>query len=481
MRRTLRPLLARPARSSTSPLRILDPAVGDGVFLREATGLLSDKSDVASLCGIDIDASAIAASRRNLGPLPVLIQGDALAARLPGAISPGFDAVIGNPPWGGWSRRLSNAARKDYGERFETARGFLEPSALFVERATALLRDGGRLGLVLPDYLLLKAYPALRKHLLDNYRLEELIHWGRVFPGVNLDAFTLIARRDTSRRDASRGRSWAVTCFPDGPQGRRVTRRQSEFDETEGHLFNLALDDDTRSLLERLNGRGVALETLLETHEGIHSGNIRRRLFLAPGREPRRKEGGGLKPLILGRDEIRPFTLRWGGWRVRYRRDMVRRERGEYASLGRERWFTDPKIMVRRTGDRLIAALDREGLFASNNLFVGLPRPDLAVPLEYIEAWLNSSQATWCFRAVNPRAGRLFAELKLKHLNRLPVPLPRRRAQTERVVGLGRALRNGAADGAREALDDEFAAIAGLTRDEARTVKRHFDPRAYSL
>lgn len=137
--------------------------------------------------------------------------------------------------------------------------------------------------------------------------------------------------------------------------------------------------------------------------------------------------------------------------------------------------------MVRRTGDRLIAALDREGLFASNNLFVGLPRPDLDVPLEYIEAWLNSSQATWCFRAVSPRAGRLFAELKLKHLNRLPVPLPGSRARTERVVRLGRALQGGAANGAREALDEAFARIVDLTPEQARTVERHIDPRAYSL
>jgi len=476
VRRTLRPLVSQRPLISRRPLRVLDPAVGDGVFLREAARLLSGESDAAFLCGIDIDPAAVAASRRSLGPGPVLIEGDALAARLPGVLSEGFHAVIGNPPWGGWSRRISGAARQDYAGRFETARGFLEPSALFVERATSLLVDGGRLGLVLPDYLLLKAYPALRKHLLDNYRLEELIHWGRVFPGVNLDAFTLVARRD-----ASRCRSWPVACFPDGPQGRSVMRPQRDFDEAEGHLFNLAMDDDTRSLLDRLSKRGVALENLLETHEGIHSGNIRRRLFLAPGREPRPEEGACLKPLIIGRDEIRPFALRWGGWRVRYDPGVARRERGEYASLGSERWFTGPKIMVRRTGDRLIAALDREGLFASNNLFVGLPRPDLGVPLEYIEAWLNSSQATWCFRAVNPRAGRLFAELKLKHLNRLPVPLPGLRTQTERVVRLGRALRGGAASGAREELDEAFARIAELTPEQARTIERHIDPRAHSL
>ena len=476
MRRTLSPLLAaRRAAPGVGPLRILDPAVGDGAFLAGVARLLSEHGREAAsalLCGIDIDPAAVQSARRNLGPGILLMQGDALASSLPGGLSGGFHAVIGNPPWGGWSRRAGGAARGDYAARFETARGVLEPSALFVERATSLLGDGGRLGLVLPDYLLLKAYPALRRHLLACYRLEEMIHWGRVFPGVNLDAFTLVARRDVSRR-----RSWVVACFPDGPGGRRIGRPQRAFEKED--IFNLAMDDDTASLLGRLTSKGVALGELLETHEGIHSGNVRGRLFVPPG-----NDGGPaptMKPLILGRDEIRPFALRWRGWRVRYDRRVVRGERGEYASLGRERWFTGPKILVRRTGDRLIAALDRDGLFASNNLFVALPRPALRLPLEYLEAWLNSAQATWCFRAVNPRAGRLFAELKLKHLNRLPVPVPRRRAAVDRVVGLARRMRSGNRDRTRRALERAFARIAGLGPKEVRLVESHFYRGADSL
>jgi len=476
--RTLAPLLTPAARRArgNEALRILDPAVGDGVFLAGASRFLSElrpRVEGPRLCGIDVDPAAIDAARRNLGPGVRLVEADALAPSPPSGWRGGFHAVIGNPPWGGWSRRAGDAARPGYAARFETARGFLEPSALFVERATSLLCDGGRLGFVLPDYLLLKAYPALRGHLLANYRIEEMIHWGRAFPGVGLDAFTLVARRDASRR-----RSWVVACFPDGPSGRRVDRPQRRFEEAHDRVFNLAMDDATSALLARMTARGTPLGDLLETHEGIHSGNIRRRLFVPPGAPA---PAGRLERLVLGRGEIRPYALRWGGWRVRYDRGVVRRERGEYANLGHERWYAGPKILVRRTGDRLIAALDQEGLFASNNLFVALPRPGLAVPLEYVEAWLNTAQATWCFRAVSPRTGRLFAELKLKHLNRLPVPLPRRRAQADRVVKLARRMRRASSAADRRALETVFARIAGLSPEEARLVELHTHRGADSL
>jgi hypothetical protein len=285
---------------------------------------------------------------------------------------------------------------------------------------------------------------------------------------VNLDACTLVARRIPPRRETKQ----TVRCFPDGPEGGSVTIPQARFAATPRHVFNLALDDRRAALLDRLEAECVRLGDWLETHEGIHSGNIRKRLFLPA----RAKDDGGdprlARPLILGRDEIRPFLLRWSGWRVRYDRSAIRRDRGEYANLGDERWFTSAKLLVRRTGDRLVAACDSTGLFASNNLFVALPRPCCPVPLEYLEGFLNSTLATWCFRTIQPRAGRIFAELKLVHLNRLPVPPPSDDGDIARVVRLVGLLRQPGAGGAGAlgALDHVFSRLARLTAAESRLV-----------
>jgi len=66
-----------------------------------------------------------------------------------------------------------------------------------------------------------------------------------------------------------------------------------------------------------------------------------------------------------------------------------------------------------------MAAVDRDGFFASNNLFVCVPVRGL--DLDCISAILNSRLMTWFFRCIQPRVGRLFAELKIVHLNTFPI------------------------------------------------------------
>ena len=431
--------------SRQSSPRILDPATGDGVFL----SAMSEPS-AARLTGIDIDPHAVELANQALAGRAGILHADFLEQ--PPPVDGPFDAILGNPPWGNWSRKLSFEELYKLRDRFSTARGLIDPFALFIERATSLLGRGGILAFVLPDYFLLKNYVAARRHVLDNYRVIELIHWGRIFPGVNLDVCTMVAVKEHA------GPDHGIVCRPEGPKGRTLRIPQSRFMAAEGHRFNLTLDGEAAALMNRLEGECVPLSEWLEMHEGIHSGNIRERLFLPPG-----PDTPLTRPLIFGRDEIRPFRLKWAGKRVLYDRSVIRRERGEYASLGREHWFTSPKILVRRTGDRLMAALDSDGYFASNNLFVVLPLPRCPVPLAYLEAFLNSSLATWWFRTAMPRKGRLFAELKLIHLSRLPVPPPRGEGDIARLVESA---------GDPVLLDDVVGDLARLTPAEKIMVAR---------
>ncbi len=508
---TLGPILEEAERAGPSAaarrvlaLRVLDPAMGDGAFLAAAAEMVAARlaraaggevgalaSRVRSRClrGVEIDPEATRLARAALPEAAAgsLVTADALAVRFP--LRGPFHAVVGNPPWGGWDRTLPAAARLDYRRRFATARGRLDPFALFLERVTDLLEPGGRVGLALPDVFLLKNYPHVRRLVLDHYRIEELVHWGRAFPGVNLDACTMVAERAGARAPAGH----RVRCFPDGPAGRERRIPQARFAADPRHAFNLRLDDGRARLLRRLESRGVPLGTWLEAHEGIHSGNSRAALFVPPGR--RSDTGSAARPLVMGGGEVGAFRVDWAGWRVRYDRRTVRAAPGGYANLGRPEWFAAPKLLVRRTGDRVIAALDRRGLLASNNLFVARARPACPVPLEYLEGYLNSALATWSFRAIQPRAGRLFAELKLLHLRRLPVPPPSGDEDVEEVVRLVKRLRAsaghepgrdggpgrraGAAGRARAApgdapgrLDAALARLAGLTASQARLVAR---------
>ncbi len=104
---------------------------------------------------------------------------------------PGFDAVIGNPPWemlrrdplaepagsgAGHGRSPVVAFIRESGVYRHSARGHLNLYQPFLERALALARRGGRVGLVMPWGLASDdGAAALRAELLDHHALDTIV------------------------------------------------------------------------------------------------------------------------------------------------------------------------------------------------------------------------------------------------------------------------------------------------------------------
>ncbi|MEM9490543.1 MAG: TaqI-like C-terminal specificity domain-containing protein, partial [Myxococcota bacterium] len=349
-----------------------------------------------------------------------------------------FDAVIGNPPWGQKGFRFAPDQAAALRARYVTATGALDPFKLFVERAHQLIAAGGRWGLLLPDIILLKNHQPVRDLILRESHLRWIADVGRAFAGVNLDAVAMIGQRRSEAssqpssqpepatdRENSPAAPGSVAIWHSVPPTWRdhppATRHldQAVFAELDGHKFNIHLTPGDLRLLRQL-AELPRLGQIFEAHEGVHSGNVRAKLF----RDHRASEH--CVPLILGRGEIARYALRWDGRWLDRSPGLVDRAAGEDANQGRPAWHCRPKIVVRRTGDRLIAAYDQRGYYVANNLFVVLPRPsapamDTAELRAYV-ALLNSRCITWYFRTVQPRTGRLFAELKIEHLLAFPRP-----------------------------------------------------------
>jgi hypothetical protein len=153
-----------------------------------------------------------------------------------------------------------------------------------------------------------------------------------------------------------------------------------------------------------------------EVHEGVHSGNLRPALFVE------QRVDDSCRPLLVRGNELVPYRITWGGRWLRRSACPERRTRDAYANLGRAEWHEQAKLLVRRTGDALCAAVELDGRWASNNYFLIVPRRETRWTLDALAAWLNSAALTEHFREVEPRRGRAFAEIKIKHLVDLPLP-----------------------------------------------------------
>ena len=165
--------------------KIIDPACGAGGFLASVTrhfqlqGLaMSDVVESASnLYGVEKDGYLAKLGMLHVSLLsgghPKVVCGDSLALTtedggnledlLPAS---GYDVVLTNPPFGANIVAASQEVLKgfDLAKRWRAKNGQLEPTSefrakvppqvLFVERCLSLLREGGRLGMVVPESML---------------------------------------------------------------------------------------------------------------------------------------------------------------------------------------------------------------------------------------------------------------------------------------------------------------------------------------
>lgn len=503
--RALGPALDGARLDELLALRVIDPACGAGVFLVAALRAIVNRlralappsrlpaliDAVASDClhGIDVDATAVeltklavaAAAREAGGGDPARLDvhtrlrcadavfGDDLERAFGEAAR--FHAVLGNPPWGQKSTALTDDQRAFVRARYATGKGVVDPYALFVERGVGLLRRGGRLGFVVPDIVLLKNQQDVRDLLLELCAIEWLVDCGRAFPDVNLDAVAVIARRsDEGPSTQHRVRVWhsLPERWREAPP-REHTVAQATFWQLDGHKLNIRLTERSFALWRKLAGC-ARLSSVFEAHEGVHTGNARHKLFV-PQPGPRTAR------VVIGRGELRRYVLEWGGTWLDLRPEALDRDAGDYANLGRPEWHERPKIVVRRTGDQVIAALDADGVYVSNNMFVLLPlQPLTTAELRAYVGLLNSALTTWYYRTVQPRTGRLFAELKIYHVLDFPLPAAGAwRGGWERLAELSAEI-EGRARGGHDAarlqaeLDARVMAMFDLAPDERELV-----------
>jgi hypothetical protein len=339
----------------------------------------------------------------------------------------GFDLSIGNPPWGAdWPRVYERLIRYRY---VAAQKGVIDTFALFIELSANLTRANGLFALVLPDAFLLKSYSGIRLYLLEHSTIIELAHWGQSFKQVNVDVCTLVARMTKPVA------SHKIRCLPEviveQPSASSVNWiQQKVFRVAKEYRFNLFLSPALQSQIKAASSLGPKMQELFILREGVHSGNVRNKLFL------KLPEGDHCEKLIFGGDEISPMILSWKGWYIQLDPKVFDRDAGEYFNLGDLQLHHSRKLLVRRTGDYILAAVDNEGMFCSNNFLLCVAKPGVSYEtVLYACVVLNSRFATWLFRAIQPRKGRRFAELGITHLEDISIPF----AYDDWAIAVGRS------------------------------------------
>lgn len=193
---------------------VLDPACGDGVFLRLAAQRLlgigtSPESVARQLSGVEIVSSIASETASRLkellqGHTPNISAADFLMAASKSMRYRQFDAVIGNPPFiryqnfVGRSRDVALKLMRHWGLKATKLTNAWVP---FLLGAASLTRPGGRLAMVLPAELLQVNYASgIRDLLTKRFGFCTVVLFQElVFPEVQEEVVLLLVERDGRR------------------------------------------------------------------------------------------------------------------------------------------------------------------------------------------------------------------------------------------------------------------------------------------
>jgi len=202
------------------PGRLLDPAVGEGVFFRAAKRYALSNGFNLALFGRDIDPNVIGQARHS-----GLDDGDLQNVEIRDfVLDPPqqlFPAIIVNPPYIRHHRlsaphkeQLRQFARRAAGQHIDGRAGF---HVYFLIRALQTLAPGGRLAYIVSADICEGVFaPALWRWICSRYRLDAVIAFAPAaapFPEVDTNALVLLIRNEKP----GTGFDW-VKCLERGSQ-----------------------------------------------------------------------------------------------------------------------------------------------------------------------------------------------------------------------------------------------------------------------
>ncbi len=336
----------------------------------------------------------------------------------------GFDAVIGNPPYGA----LFTVEEKLHISAKYTSQTYqLDSYQLFLEKAiTHLLRKDGFYGMIIPNpWLTNLLQKAIRCLVVNETRIVDIVHFRfSVFPKVTVDTLIVILQRSNPAK-------WKpTTMMVDAPSlmirggeeisGRTIRHSQKLWRQADGDVINIFMTTNEMALAQKCHIEAQGLDELCQINVGIKPYQI------GKGKPPQTKNIVAERPYDSDYaidKTYRPYLR--GSDISRYQISPLE---SRYIKFGP--WLAEPrpsanfdatvKLVIRQTGDSIVATIDTDQFLCLNNMHVIVPGEKSPSP-SYLLGIIDSSLLNWYYHTLNPEVGEALAEVKKTNIARLPI------------------------------------------------------------
>jgi adenine-specific DNA methylase len=329
---------------------------------------------------------------------------------------PGFDTVIGNPPY----VLLQDEFRDDnqlayFRSKFSVASYKIDTYHLFVERSVDLARSSGRCAMITPANFIANNYLAsLRRFLLEESVIDHvMVIDGGVFDGISVDNAIFVLEASEQPTESFD----LVHAYPDASRLHKksqITISGSQSLQRQHVLFTGTSEKVTNALWDRILSQSCNLGSIANVNFGKQLRN--RKQFTEDVIAVSRIEdiAEPYRPCYTGRDVSR-YSLSWNG--LACLNDEVARSGGCWDE---DKQNAKNKILTRQIGEYPSFGIDRSGYQCLNTMFMIGVR-DTDVDPAFVLGVLNSkvTKVYWLDRFYDQR--RTFPKIKGTYLKELPI------------------------------------------------------------
>jgi len=328
----------------------------------------------------------------------------------------GFDAVIGNPPY----VNVSSKTEQEYYSLYYPNQTYQKDLyLLFLERYEFFIKEKGCLGVIVSNtWLQSVLLTKIRKYLAMKYYWRRILHLPvKVFKAV-VDTHVLIL--DKKEKD-SVSDELIIDVWHEGSISELNRLKNSEIPKN-GEPINVVVSSKGQKFIKRLIEKSETIASICKVYNGVkpfEKGKgtppqderiMNEKPFVKTGKI----EGESWSPLLRGSLIQRYLNLWDHNYWIQY---------GEWLAAPRKpEIFEAPlKIVVRQTGDSIIATMVEGGFILRNNLHILLPDNN-NYDLRFILGVINSKLTDFFYTFINPEKGEALAEVKKNHVEQLLIP-----------------------------------------------------------
>jgi hypothetical protein len=327
----------------------------------------------------------------------------------------GFDVVIGNPPY----VRVSDKNMIEYFNLKYHHQDYQQDLyLLFLEKYKNLLIIGGKLGVIIPNtWLQSIKFRNIRRYLINDYYWDKILTFSnRVFEAI-VDTHVIIFEKNSFIKNTS----ILIDYSEKGVFSNLQQINQYNLPQ-DGDIINVVSNLAEKDLFEKIKIASVTLKNETAVFNGVKP------FEKGKGKPAQTEKTLAEKPYVVEHNS-RPKGKTWlpllrGNLMNRYSNFWKENSWIDYGV-----WLAAPrnpaifqaeeKIVVRQTGDSIIATIIGKDIICRNNLHIIISNH---LNHKFILGLLNSKMMNFYYTQINPEKGEALAEVKKNHVEQLPIP-----------------------------------------------------------